>query len=187
MEAVSNLMLNNADIGPMQGEDGQSVTKSGALEPDKSAFQNPRKRKRRAVAKEDDSEEDFLDLELEASGAADLAQRPTKRRSSLCASAVRLPALIYPKSVYLDHEQSVQASVESIVLQEALVSEYLWLQQEMILNVLRHFIKASAALRLLSRRSTSLHLTSRNLASTVHIKLGWSRTAKSRKCQRPMN
>lgn len=172
MEAVSNCMLKNADIGPIQGEDGQSVTKSGALEPDKPAFQNPLKRKRRAVAKEDDSEEDFLDFELEAGRAADLAQKPTKRRSSRCASAVRLPALIYPKSVYLDHEQSVQAYVESTVLQDALVSKYLWLQQEMTLNILRHFIKASAALRLLSRQSTSLHLTYRTLASTVHTKLG---------------
>ena len=186
MEALSKYTL-NVYISPISDEDVQSVTNSGALKPDELAFQNPRKRKRRAVAKEDDSEKDFLDLELEASGTTDLTQKPTKRRSSQCASAVRLPALIYPKSVYLDHELSVQASVESIVLQEASVSEYLWLQQEMTLNILRHFIKASAALRLLSRQRTSFHLTSRSLASTVHTKLEQSRRAGSTNCQCPMN
>lgn len=131
MQAVSSRVFSNADKSPIQVEDSQSVTDSGASEPDKSgallpdesAFQNPRKRKRRAAVKENDSEDDFLDLELEASGAADLTQKPTKRRSSQCAPAVRLPTLIYPRSMYLDHEQSVQASVESMVLQEALVSK----------------------------------------------------------------
>lgn len=123
MQAVSSCVFSNADQSPIQVEDSQSVTDSGASEPDESAFQNPRKRKRRAAVREDGSEDDFLDLELEASGAADLAQKPTKRRSSQCAPAVRLPALIYPKSMYLDHEQSVQASGESMVLQEALVSK----------------------------------------------------------------
>jgi len=171
MEAVSSCMPSNAGIGPIQGEDGQSVTISGVSESDKSAFQNPRKRKRRAVAQEDDSEEDFLDLELEATGAADLAQKSTKRRSSQRASAVRVPALIYPKSVYLDHEQTVQVSVESIVLQEALVSKCICLQQETTLSTLRHFIKASAAPRLPSRKSNSLRLTFGISAFTVHIKL----------------
>ncbi len=159
MEAASSSMPSYAGIGPIQGGDCLSVTNSGVSEPDESAFQNPRKRKRRAVAQEDDSEEDFLDLDLEASGAAHLAQKSSKQRSSKRVSAVRIPALIYPKSVYVDHEQSVQVSIESIVLQEALVSKCIWLRQETILSILRHFIKALAAPRLPSRKSTSLRLT----------------------------
>jgi len=134
MEVISSSMVSKAGNGSIQDEDGQSMTKPEASEPYMSPFENPHKRKRRAVAKGDDSKEDYLNLEIEPIGAADLVQKSTKRRSFV--SALKVPALLYPKSVYPDHEQPVQISVESIVLQEALVSQCIWLQQEMTLMLL---------------------------------------------------
>ena len=104
-----------------QGQD--SIQLSDDTESDQPvSHRQCKKRKRTKPAQGgDDSDRDSEILGDEATGAH-LAQEAFKPRPLQRGTAVRVPAMIYPRSSYLEHERTLQVSSERDVLRKALVS-----------------------------------------------------------------
>ena len=141
MARYSNYVPGKACIGTSQDVDAsQSSLKSEESGSDESptSLQNFKKRSRK-IFTQDGSDGDPEDIENEATGIT-LAQKSKKRRPAQRIKAVKIPALVLPRSSYRDYEHSAQVLEERDVLAEALVSACFPTQRGVLGRFMKYFL-----------------------------------------------